>query len=234
MFRQIPSQVSYYHKGIAPTRQSISKGQVLIRLVFAVATYLFVLFETENARSAEYNFCVFSELGSGRIKVIVNDSDPREEAKIVAERSLCGASCAMFCAASEFVQQDCGDQEEWVEDTTHARSKIYCENEDGSSPIRSDLTLNVQVALSPDVDSSSQSIAKTFSIANSFLTKSQCPLKLAIQEPVNRLPNDYKGLAISDVGELNALLRYPGDVKFVSQVNFCGDNLSTPSQDFRR
>jgi hypothetical protein len=133
----------------------------------------------------------------------------------------------LICAAIDFDKNVCGDQPELFVDLRHAQSNYFCEDEQGR-PLKK-LKVNVQsrVVVAPDYPNPVSEILQTVEAANGYLNENNCPLQFLLVGSVGELPEVFRGLEIDTSQTLKVYAQYPGTIKFVRGIRYCGPNPST-------
>jgi hypothetical protein len=174
----------------------------------------------------EFRFCTIDDYGAvGNIKVLGAHS--KEAAREVAESKFCNRNCvSVICAGMDFDQQQCGNSPQTTIELGRAQSQMFCEYKDGSSVNRGDLIAKLKFAIVPEITRPEARIASVVRRTNTLLSKSQCPLIIEAAEISAMLPA-FSKFRIGDENALKLIAQYPGDFKFVGNLEFCGNAPST-------
>ncbi|TAV00318.1 hypothetical protein [Rhizobium ruizarguesonis] len=190
-----------------------------------------LVFFFSSVSADEFSFCVAGDRGSERVRVITHQGESKEEMRAIAQREGCEDTCSVFCVASDASEQICGNTDGRVYDTFQANRHTFCEYSDHTPYSDAEVEINLTSTFSPDINHIEEKNSSIVGAANNFLKKSNCPLVISSRYPVAILPQSYVGVSISGKSELDSLLRYPGDIKFIPTIHFCGEKLSTMSLD---
>jgi hypothetical protein len=198
----------------------------------ASATLALICLADGSSMATEFRFCVFDEKSSSIIRIIGGTELRKEQARTRAEARFCELSCSQACAAVDFSESLCGREPESPPfDLTRAQSHVFCETRDGKSAPKDGFSAAIRALLGPGYSGNGSSVAKVVQIANGILSKYECPLRFKLDGVAAPMPQAFVGLAILDVKALKAVAHYPGSVKFVGSIGFCGTNPSTLTLD---
>ena len=165
------------------------------------------------------------------MRIFGNADLDNERAQAQAEARFCEMRCGQVCAALEFNERQCGKEPETTFDPSRPQSHYYCETPDGKSLPRNGFFTTIRALVSPSYSGTVSSISSIIQMTNDILARNECPLHFRTDNEVHEMPLVFERLQINDASALKAFAQYPGTVKFVNEIGYCGSNPSSLTLD---